>query len=152
VTDRLQPPEPPFVSELDVRAGGARCRAAIGEPTTVADGWWVTLAWIADDEGVVPFRRLASPAGPPPDPPLARLGPSMAGNLSGMILEEDGRQMLRLRLGVPPVDDRLPWEAPLIVLAAIRWEPMRAATMSDTDLAEVALAAFGRSVEGLTRA
>ncbi len=138
--------------ERAVVAVGPACRAGVGEPTTLADDWWVALLWVADDDGLVAFRRLASAAGPPADPPLARLGPLIAGALSGMILEEDGRQMLRLRLAVPPDDDRRPWEAPLVVLAALRWEPMRAATMSAPEIAAAALDAFGRSVEGLARA
>ncbi len=60
--------------------------------------------------------------------------------------------MLRLRLGVTPADERLPWEAPLVVLAAVRWEPMRAATMTGQEIAQAVLRAFGRSVEGLARA
>ena len=31
-----------------------------------------------------------------PDPPLARLGPALAGSLSGLILEDDGRLQIRL--------------------------------------------------------
>lgn len=138
--------------ELDVHAPGRLLRAAVGEPTTLADDWWVALLWVADPDGVVPFRAVASPSGPPADPPLARLGPLVAGALSGLILEDGGRQMLRLRLGVTPSDERLPWEAPLVVLAAFRWEPMRAATMTDHEIAQAVLGAFGRSVEGLARA
>ena len=35
--------------------------------------------WVADDDGVVSFRDVAPAAGPPPDPPLARLGPALVG-------------------------------------------------------------------------
>jgi hypothetical protein len=140
------------VPELEVHADGRGLRAAVGEPTTLADDWWVALLWVADDAGVVPFRAVASSSGPPADPPLARLGPLVAGALSGMILEEGGRQMLRLRLGVGPADEQRPWEAPLVVLAAFRWEPMRAMTMTEQQIARAVLGAFGRSVEGLGRA
>lgn len=152
MTSRLAPPGAPFVPELRLLGAAGGLRAAVGEPATLADDWWVALLWVADDDGVVPFRAAASPAGPPADPPLARLGPLIAGALSGMILEEGGRQMLRLRLGVAPSDERLPWEAPLVVLAAFRWEPMRATTMSGTELAGAVLEAFARSIEGLGRA
>lgn len=152
MTVRIPPPGGSIVPEQEVRIGDRRYRAAVGEPTTLADDWWVALLWVADDEGVVSFRDVAAAAGPPADPPLARLGPLIAGALSGMILEEDGRQMLRLRLGVAPADDGRPWEAPLVVLSAFRWEPMRAATMSSDDIALAVQAAFRRSVEGLSRA
>lgn len=137
--------------EQEVRIGDRRYRAGVAEPTTMADDWWVGLLWVADEAGLVTFRQVASEAGPPADPPLFRLGPLVAGALSGMILEEGGRQMLRLRLGVPPPDERLPWEAPLVVLSAFKWEPMRAAAMRPTEIAESVLAAFRRSVEGLHR-
>ncbi len=137
--------------EQEVRIGDRRYRAGVAEPTTMADDWWVGLLWVADETGLVMFRQVAPEAGPPADPPLFRLGPLVAGALSGMILEEGGRQLLRLRLGVPPPDERLPWEAPLVVLSAFKWEPMRAATMRPTEIAESVLAAFRRSVEGLHR-
>ena len=117
----------------------------------MADDWWVGLLWVTDDEGLVTFREVAPAAGPPADPPLLRLGPLVAGALSGMILEEDGRQLLRLRLGIPPTDDRLPWEAPLLVLSAFKWEPMRAATMEPAEIADAVLTAFRRAVERLSR-
>ncbi len=139
------------MDELDVPTPAGHLRAGVARPTTLTDDWWVTLLWVADDEAVVPFRTLASIAGPPADPPLLRLGPSVAGHLSGLILEEGGRQMLRLRLGVGPDDDRLPWDAPLVVVAALRWEPMRAATLSDEELAATLLAAFTRSLDALAR-
>ncbi len=151
MTVRLPPPGPSAVPELTVASNTGPCRAGIGQPSVLTDDWWVTLLWVADDDGLVPVRVLASSAGPPADPPLARLGPALAGNLSGMVLEEGGRQMLRLRLGVAPEDDRLPWEAPLVVVAGFRWEPMRAATMPDAELASVVLAAFARSLDALGR-
>ena len=117
----------------------------------MADDWWVGLLWVTDDEGLVTFREVAPAAGPPADPPLLRLGPLVAGALSGMILEEDGRQLLRLRLGIPPIDDRRPWEAPLLVLSAFKWEPMRAATMEPAEIADAVLTAFRRAIERLSR-
>ena len=82
--DRLPPPGTSFLREHEVRVGDRLLRAGMSQPSTTDDGWWLALLWIADDEGVVPMRDLASPAGPPAEPPLARLGPSFAGALSGM--------------------------------------------------------------------
>ncbi|HEX9043476.1 MAG TPA: hypothetical protein VF802_00490 [Candidatus Limnocylindrales bacterium] len=151
MSERVGIPSPSHVPERPVRTPRGILRAGISDVRLV-DDWWLALLWVADDDGLVPFRSTAPASGPPADPPLARLGPSIAGGLSGLVLEEGGRQMLRLRLGVAPADDRLPWETPLVVVAAFRWEPMRAATMTTEELANEALDAFARSVEGLARA
>jgi hypothetical protein len=123
----------------------------MSKPTTTDDGWWLALLWIADDEGVIPLRDLAPAAGPPADPPLARLGPSLAGALSGMILEEAGRLSIRLATVIPADDPGRPWRVPAAVRAAFKWEPAREATMRPNELAETVLAAFRRSIEGLSR-
>jgi hypothetical protein len=109
------------------------------------------MLWVADDDGVVSFRDLAPVAGPPPDPPLARLGPAVAGALSGFILEDAGRLQLRLGAIAPPDDPTRPWRAPAAIRAAFRFEPARVATMRENELAETVLAAFRRSIEGLQR-
>jgi hypothetical protein len=124
----------------------------MARPSDAPDGWWMTLLWVADDDGVVSFRDVAPAAGPPPDPPLARLGPSMAGALSGLILEDAGRLQVRVGALVGPEDPARPWRLPLAVRAAFRFEPARAATMRPNELADTVLAAFRRSVEGLARA
>ena len=72
------------------------------------------MLWVADADGVVSFRDVAPAAGPPPEPPLARMGPSFAGGLSGLIREEDGRLAIRLTPLVPPEDDTRPWRCPLV--------------------------------------
>ncbi len=123
----------------------------MARPSDAPDGWWLTLLWVADDDGVVSFRDVGPAGGPPPDPPLARLGPSVAGALSGLILEDAGRLQLRLGGLVPPDDPTRPWRAPLAVRAAFRFEPARAATMRPNELAETVLAGFRRAVEGLSR-
>lgn len=120
-------------------------------PTTTEDGWWLAILWVGDDDGVASLRDLAPAAGPPADPPLARLGPSLAGGLSGLILEEAGRLSIRLATVVPADDPTRPWKVPAAVRAAFKWEPMRAATMRPSELAETVLAAFRRAVEGLAR-
>jgi hypothetical protein len=151
VPDRLPPPGPSYLREHDVRIDDRAFRAGMARPSDGPDGWWMTLLWVADDEGVVAFRDVAPSGGPPPDPPLARLGPSLAGALSGLILEDAGRLQLRVGLVAPPDDPIRPWHAPLAVRAAFRFEPARAATMRDTELADTVLAAFRRAVEGLHR-
>ena len=116
-----------------------------------AEGWWTTLLWVAAADGLVDFTDLAPTAGPPPDPPLARLGPSFAGGLSGFILEEDGRLQLRLGHVVAPGDPARPWRCPALVRLALRWEPAKAAVLGDEALAAEVLAAFGRGIDALGR-
>lgn len=148
--DRLPPPGPSFLREHDVRIGDRRLRAGMSRPTTTDDGWWLAVLWVADDDGVVSMRDLAAAAGPPAAPPLARLGPSLAGALSGLILEEAGRLSIRLAT-VVPADDTRPWRVPAAVRAGFKWEPARAAAMRPNELAEAVLAGFRRAVEGLAR-
>jgi hypothetical protein len=148
--DRLPPPAASFVREHEVVLGARSFRAGIDRPTEI-EGWWLAVLWVADEEGIVSCRDMAPAAGPPPDPPHARLGPLLSGGLSGFVLEDGGRQQLRLRLPVPPADEGHPWSAPLVVQLAVRWEPARAASMTPNKLAEVALAAFRRAVEAAHR-
>jgi hypothetical protein len=123
----------------------------MGRPSEAPDGWWLAILWVADDEGVVSFRDVAPAAGPPPDPPLGRLGPALSGALSGMILEDGGRLQMRLGSVAPADDPTRPWRSPLAVRAAFRFEPARAAAMRPNELAEAVLTGFRRSVEGLNR-
>jgi hypothetical protein len=123
----------------------------MSRPTDDPDGWWMALMWVTDDDGVVSFRDVAPAAGPPPDPPLARLGPALSGAMSGLILEDAGRLQVRVGGLVPPDDPARPWRSPLAVRAAFRFEPARAATMRPNELAETVLAAFCRSIERLGR-
>ena len=149
--DRLPPPGPSYLREHEVRIGDRTLRAGMGRPSDAPDGWWLSLLWVTDDDGVVSFRDVAPDAGPPPDPPLARLGPALAGALSGFILEDAGRLQLRVGGLVPPDDPGRPWISPLAVRAAFRFEPARVATLTPNDLADTVLAAFRRAVEGLHR-
>jgi len=121
----------------------------MGRPSEAPDGWWLAIVWVVDEAGVVSFRDVAPDAGPPPDPPLARLGPALSGALSGLILEDAGRLQMRLGLIAQPDDPARPWRAPLAVRIAFRFEPARAATMRPNELAETVLAGFRRAVEGL---
>ena len=123
----------------------------MSRPSILDDGWWLTLLWVVDDDGVLSFRDAAPIAGPPPDPPVVRLGPALSGALSGLILEEDGRLCVRLAPLAPADDDRTPWLSPLAIRAGFKWEPARALGMRPNELAEAVLAGFRKSVEGLGR-
>jgi hypothetical protein len=151
VPDRLPVPGPSFLREHALEAHGKTLRAGLTRPSTTDDGWWLAIAWVADDEGIVPFVDLAPAAGPRPEPPLAILGPALAGGLSGLILEDAGRLSIRLATVVPADDPARPWRVPVAVRTAFRWEPMRAAAMRPNELAETVLAAFRRAAEGLAR-
>jgi len=118
----------------------------MSQPQTIADGWWVTLLWCEREGALLTFNDLAPDRGAPPGSPLLRLGPGLSGTLSGLVLEEDGRQQLRLRLGRPPEDEDAPWDAPLAVLAGFRFEPTRLLAMRDSELAETVLHAFRDAV------
>ena len=126
-------------------------RAGMGRPSDLDGGWWVAPLWVADETGVVTFRDLGPLGGPPPGSPAARVGPSLAGSLSGMILEDDGRLQLKVAPASPPADPARPWDAPALLLVGIRFEPARAATMTANELADAVLGGFRRSVEALAK-
>ncbi len=151
VAERLPAPGPSFLREQELWVGDRRLRAGMARPVDGPDAWWLAVLWVADDDGIVSFRDVAPAAGPPADPPLARLGPSFAGSLSGLIREEAGRLAIRLVPLQPPEDDARPWRCPLAIRAAFRWEPALAATVRPNALAEQVLTGFRRSVEGLQR-
>ncbi|HEX8939535.1 MAG TPA: hypothetical protein VF763_05170 [Candidatus Limnocylindrales bacterium] len=147
---RLPAPGPSFLKPLDYRLGDRAFACGVDRPRDM-DGWWLALFWVAEGDEVAEFRDLGPRAGPPPGSPLLRLGPAFAGALGGYVLEEDGRQQFRLRLGQPPRDEARPWDVPAAVLVAVRFEPLRAATMRPTELADVVLAAFVRALDSLAR-
>ena len=149
--DRLPPPGPSFIREHPVRVADRTLRAGMSKPSDAPDGWWLAIVWVSDDEGVVSFRDVAPAAGPPPDPPLGRLGPAISGALSGLILEDAGRLQMRLGLIAPPDDPARPWRVPLALRIAFRFEPARAMAMRPNELAETVLAGFVRAIEGLGR-
>jgi hypothetical protein len=149
--ERLAAPGPSFLREQEVRAGDLALTVGMGRPSSPADDWWTAILWVARPDGLATFAELAPAAGPPPEPPLARLGPALAGGLSGLILEDAGRLQIRLGHVVPPDDEERPWRCPAIVRAAFRWEPARAATMRPNELASEVLTAFRRAIEGLAR-
>lgn len=147
--ERLPSPGPSFLREQEIRVGERVLQAGMSRPTTGPDDWWLAVMWVRDDEGIVAFREVAPAAGPPPEPPLARLGPAISGGLSGLILEDEGRLAIRLGLIAPPDDADRPWRCPLAIRAGFRWEPARAATIRPNQLAAEVLTAFRRGVEGL---
>lgn len=120
-------------------------------PSTTDDGWWLGHVWASDGEGLVDMIDLAPVAGPPPAPPQAVIGPAFAGALAGLIAEEGGRQLVRIRLH-PARDEARTWERPCLVQVAIKWDPVRAATMPADELATAVLEAFGRAVMAADRA
>jgi hypothetical protein len=151
VPDRLPHPGVSFLKEQDLRLGDRVLRAGMAKPVIGPDDWWLAVLWVTDDDGIVSFRDAAPTGGPPPEPPLFRLGPSLAGSLSGLILEDQGRLSIRLAPFVPPEDQARPWRCPLAIRAGFRWEPALAATMTPNQLASQVLTGFRRSVEGLHR-
>jgi hypothetical protein len=123
----------------------------MSRPSTPSEDWWTAILWVAGDDGLATFVELAPSGGPPADPPLARLGPAIAGGLSGLILEDAGRLQIRLGVVIPPEDPERPWRCPAVVRAGFRWEPARAATLRPNELASEVLTAFRRAIEGLRR-
>jgi hypothetical protein len=134
-------PGPSYLREIEIAPADPR-RVAMTRPQTIADGWWVALLWCEQDGSVVDFRDFSPTPEPPAGSPLLRLGPALAGTLSGLVMEDGGRQQLRLRLGQPPADEARPWDAPLTILAGFRFEPARIASMRDNELAKIVLIAF----------
>ena len=123
----------------------------MSRPTSTDDGWWLAVLWVTDQDGVVPFRDLAPASGPPAEPPLLRLGPALAGELSGWILEEDGRLAIRLNVVAPPDDPSRPWLAPAAMRLAIKFERVRAAATEPIVLADTVAVALRRALERLGR-
>jgi len=151
VPERLPPPGQSFLRERELRIGDRAYTLGMARPTDGPDGWWLAILWVTDGDAVIPLRDLAPDAGPPPEPPLARLGPAVSGALSGLILEDAGRLQMRLATVVPADDPTRPWRVPAALRVAFRFEPARAATMRANELAETVQAAFVRALEGLHR-
>ena len=149
--DRLPPPGPSQIREQTVRLGDRALRVGMGRPADGPEGWWLTVLWLADDEGVVSFEDLLAGDDPPPIPPLARLGPSLAGALGGLLLEEGGRYAIRLTPVAPPDDPDQPWRCPVAIRAAFKWEPARAASLRANELGELVLTGFRQSIEAVRR-
>jgi hypothetical protein len=165
---RIPSPGPSFVRDdpLRLRWGGPSpgdgvggqepgpeliLRLGMSVPSVMPDGWWLTQLWAEDERGVVEARDAAPPAGPPPGVPLQVMGPVLAGSLAGLLAHEGGRALIRLRMPAPP-DDARPWQRPLLLWVAVRWDPVRASTMRRNELARELLRAFRRAVIALASA
>lgn len=148
--ERLSAPGPSYVREEEIRLpGDPNAPAALlgmTAPSIMDDGWWLTHMWAQDADGVLEATAAAPLAGPPPGPPLMVMGPALAGALAGLLDQEDGRQLIRLRMPPAP-DEARPWARPLLLMTAVRWDPVRNATMRPNELARELLRAFARAVE-----
>lgn len=153
---RLPAPGPSFAREEPVYArgrggdAGDRLTAGLTSPSVTDDGWWLSHLWVADAQGVIDAADITPVAGPPPGTPLDAFGPRLAGALSGLIAEEDGRQLIRLRMPPAP-DEARPWQRPLLCMLAIRWDPVRASVMTRNELARELLRGFAAAVEAVGR-
>ena len=151
MTQQLALPGPSFVKEERISGrSGQSFSAGMTAPSVTDDGWWLAHLWVADGAGVVEALDLAPPSGPPPGNPVTAIGPRLAGSLSGLIAEEDGRQLIRLRMPAA-ADETRPWERPLLVMLAIRWDPVRASVMSRDQLAHELIVGFAAAVEAVGR-
>ncbi|CAN5520081.1 hypothetical protein BH20CHL6_BH20CHL6_16270 [soil metagenome] len=145
-------PGPSFVREERVRLRGPNgslgpeVLLGMSEPSIMDDGWWLATLWGMDETGVIETTLVAPLAGPPPEQPVSLLGRILAGALSGLLDQEDGRQLIRLRM-LPAEDESRPWRRPLLLWLAVRWDPVRGAVMRPNELAREILRAFARSVE-----
>jgi hypothetical protein len=149
---RTPSPGPSFARAEPMRLRGApgepgpRVRLGMLRPSVMDDGWWLTTLWVEDDEGVVEARTVAPLAGPPPVAPLQVIGPTLSNALMGLLDQEDGRQLIRLRM--PPADDEAqPWRRPLLILTAVRWDPVRASAMTTNQLAAELMRAFRNAID-----
>jgi hypothetical protein len=120
------------------------------QPTSTEEDWWLVVMWASDEDEIVSLRDIAPKAGPPPGPPLLTVGPLFTGALSGLLAEENGRQALRLRLPGPD-SEGTPWDRPLVLQVALKWDPVRATTMTANQRAREALRAFGRAIAATGR-
>ena len=127
-------------------------RAGMGVPTSLPDGWWIAVLWVADGDFIASCRDVAPAAGPPPEAPIERIGALLAGGLSGFVEEVGGRQAVKVRLPIPGDDEARLWDRPLVLQLAVRWDPVRAAGARPTELAEAALTAFARAIAALDHA
>jgi len=149
---RTPSPGPSFARAEPLRlkgpggALGPRVRLGMTKPTVMVDDWWVFTLWVEDDGGVLECRTIAPASGPPPAPPLQVLGPTLANSLMGLLAQEDGRQLIRMRMGEAD-DDADPWGRPLMILTAVRWDPVRSSTMRDNELVAEMMRAFRRAID-----
>ncbi|CAN5603903.1 hypothetical protein BH20CHL6_BH20CHL6_12700 [soil metagenome] len=155
--ERLRVPGPSFAREETVElrslrgtAAARRVKLGMSPPTATDDGWWLALLWAHEGGRVVDALDIVPAAGPPPGQPLLTLGPAFAGALAGLVAQEDGRQALRLRLQ-PAADESRPWERPLVLQLAVKWDAVRGLAMRPNELAREVLRAFGHAIQAAGR-
>jgi hypothetical protein len=152
MSPRMPSPGPSFARAEPLRLKGPggslgpRVRLGMTKPTVMVEDWWVFTLWVEDDSGVLECRTVAPAAGPPPAPPLQVFGPTLANALMGLLDQEDGRQLIRMRMAEAE-DVADPWARPLMILTAVRWDPVRASTMRENELVAEMMRAFRRAVD-----
>jgi hypothetical protein len=152
MSERMPSPGPSFARAQPLRLHGPggtlgpRVRLGMTKPTVMEDDWWVFTLWVEDDEGVIESRTIAPAAGPPPVAPLQVIGPTLANALLGLLAQEDGRQLMRMRMASAE-DEAEPWRRPLMILTAVRWDPVRQTTMRDNELVAEMMRAFRRAID-----
>lgn len=152
MSERMPSPGPSFARAQPLRLHGPggtlgpRVRLGMTKPTVMEDDWWVFTLWVEDDEGVIESRTIAPAAGPPPVAPLQVIGPTLANSLMGLLAQEDGRQLMRMRMA-PAEDEAEPWRRPLMILTAVRWDAVRQTTMRDNELVAEMMRAFRRAID-----
>ncbi len=149
---RMPSPGPSFARAEPLRLKGPggslgpRVRLGMTKPTVMVDDWWVFTLWVEDEDGVLECRTIAPAAGPPPTAPLQVLGPTLANSLMGLLDQEDGRQLIRMRMAEVE-DESDPRSRPLMILTAVRWDPVRRTTMRDNELVAEMMRAFRRAID-----
>ena len=78
--------------------------------------------------------------------PLQVIGPTFAGALMGLLAQEDDRQLIRMRMP-PPEDPSRSWDRPLLLWLAVSWDPIRASTMRENELAGELMRAFRQAID-----
>jgi len=152
MSGRTPSPGPSFARAEPIRLKGPggslgpRVRLGMTKPTVMVDEWWVFTLWVEDEEGVLQCRTIAPAAGPPAAQPLQVIGPTLANSLMGLLDQEDGRQLIRMRMGEAE-DETDPWAKPLMILTAVRWDPVRKSTMRDNELVAEMMRAFRRAID-----
>jgi hypothetical protein len=154
VAASLPVPGPSFLRPLTLRLPGRdgapdrTVELGMSQPSTTEDGWWLGHVWAFAAGRILDTTDVAAPDHSALTAPPAVMGPPFAGALAGLVAEEGGRQQVRLRL-YPPADPSQPWERPLALQVAIRWDPVRAATLRPNQLASAVLNAFARAIEAV---
>ena len=148
VPSNLPPLGPSFTKDEPIGGRDGQFQAGMTAPSVTDDGWWLAHLWVADDGGIVQASNWHPWRGRRRAHPSPRSGRGWPGRSSGLIAEEDGRQLIRLRMPAA-ADETRPWQRPMLVMLAIRWDPVRATVMSRNQLAHELIVGFASAVEAL---